>query len=80
MTAELASALPKAIEEAGAIAGIVSFVLFLVLFGLYIYRALELRKLRRTMPFLANPGNRDVNGKAVGPSRRRGRRRKDTGG
>jgi hypothetical protein len=57
LTALLASALPKAIEEVGAIAGIVSFVLFLALLGLYIMRALELRKLRRTMPFLVNPQN-----------------------
>ena len=57
MTALLASALPKAIEEVGAIAGIASFVLFLGLLGLYVMRALELRKLRRTMPFLVNPQN-----------------------
>jgi hypothetical protein len=57
LTALLASALPKVIEEAGAIAGIVSFVLFLALLGLYVVRALELRKLRRTMPFLVNPQN-----------------------
>jgi hypothetical protein len=49
MPLELASALPKQIEEIGAIAGIVSFVLMLTLLGLYIARALELRKLRRTM-------------------------------
>lgn len=53
----LASALPKTIEEVGAIAGIVSFVLMLGLLGLYIVRALELRKLRRTMPFLVDPQN-----------------------
>jgi hypothetical protein len=57
LPALLASALPKAIEEVGAIAGIASFVLFLALLGLYIVRALELRKLRRTMPFLVNPQN-----------------------
>ena len=57
MPFELASALPKQIEEIGAIAGIVSFVLMLTLLGLYIARALELRKLRRTMPFLVNPQN-----------------------
>jgi hypothetical protein len=57
LTDLLASALPKAIEEIGAIAGIASFVLFLALLGLYIVRALELRKLRRTMPFLVNPQN-----------------------
>jgi hypothetical protein len=55
LTALLASALPKAVEEAGAIAGFVSFALFLALLGLYILRALELRKLRRTMPFLVDP-------------------------
>jgi hypothetical protein len=53
----LATAIPKTIEEVGAIAGIVSFVLMLGLLGLYIVRALELRKLRRTMPFLVNPQN-----------------------
>jgi hypothetical protein len=53
----LASALPKAIEEVGAIAGIASFVLMLALLVLYVIRALELRKLRRSMPFLVEPGN-----------------------
>lgn len=57
MPALLASALPKVIEEAGAIAGIASFVLFLALLGLYIVRAIELRKLRKSMPFLVNPTN-----------------------
>jgi hypothetical protein len=57
LPALLASALPKTIEEVGAIAGIASFVLMLGLLGLYIVRALELRKLRRTMPFLVNPQN-----------------------
>jgi hypothetical protein len=65
MPFELASALPKQIEEIGAIAGIVSFVLMLTLLGLYIARALELRKLRRTMPFLVNPQNgKPVNGRS----------------
>lgn len=57
MPALLASAIPKTIEEVGAIAGIVSFVLMLALLGLYIVRAMELRKLRRTMPFLVDPQN-----------------------
>ena len=64
MPALLASAVPKTIEEVGAIAGIISFVLMLALLGLYIVRALELRKLRRTMPFLVDPQN----GKADGGS------------
>jgi hypothetical protein len=53
----LASAIPKTIEEVGAIAGIVSFVLMVALLTLYVIRALELRKLRKTMPFLVNPQN-----------------------
>jgi hypothetical protein len=57
LTALLASALPKTVEEVGAIAGIVSFVVMLALFGLYIYRAIELRRLRSSMPFLVDPGN-----------------------
>jgi hypothetical protein len=57
LTAAVASALPKTIEEVGAIAGIASFVLFLGLLALYVIRALELRKLKKTMPFLANPQN-----------------------
>jgi uncharacterized membrane protein (DUF485 family) len=57
MPALLASELPSKVEEIGAIAGIVSFVLMLVLLGLYVVRALELRKLRKTMPFLVNPDN-----------------------
>jgi hypothetical protein len=75
LTALLASALPKAVEEAGAIAGFVSFALFLALLGLYILRALELRKLRRTMPFLVDPtdenGRPDEDGGAR-PGRNRG--------
>jgi hypothetical protein len=70
LPALLASALPKAIEEVGAIAGIASFVLFLALLGLYIVRAVELRKLRRTMPFLVNPTN--GNGQPDKRSRRSG--------
>jgi hypothetical protein len=65
LPALLASAVPKTIEEVGAIAGIVSFVLMLALLGLYIVRAMELRKLRRTMPFLVDPQN----GKPEGGSR-----------
>jgi hypothetical protein len=57
LSALLASAVPKTIEEVGAIAGIVSFVLMLALLALYIMRALELRRLRRTMPFLVDPQN-----------------------
>jgi hypothetical protein len=57
MPALLASTLPSKVEEIGAIAGIVSFVLMLTLLGLYIVRAIELRKLRKTMPFLVNPDN-----------------------
>jgi len=53
----LAVALPKTVEELGAIAGIVSFVLMLTLLVLYVIRALELRKLRKSMPFLVNPQN-----------------------
>ena len=29
----------------------------MALLGLYVVRAIELRKLRKTMPFLVNPGN-----------------------
>jgi hypothetical protein len=57
LSALLASAVPKTIEEVGAIAGIVSFVLMVALLALYIMRAIELRKLRRTMPFLVDPQN-----------------------
>lgn len=69
MSFELASALPKQIEEIGAIAGIVSFVLMLALLVLYIVRALELRKLRRTMPFLVNPQNGKPDNGGSGPGR-----------
>jgi hypothetical protein len=51
----LASALPKTVEELGAIAGIVSCAVFVVLLVLYIMRALEIRRLRRSMPFLVDP-------------------------
>jgi hypothetical protein len=66
----LASAIPKTIEEVGAIAGIVSFVFMLGLLGLYIVRALELRKLRRTMPFLVNPQNGKPDGGSQEPNSR----------
>jgi hypothetical protein len=69
MPFELASALPKQIEEIGAIAGIVSFLLMLTLLGLYIVRALELRKLRRTMPFLVDPQNGKPDNGRSGPGR-----------
>lgn len=69
MPFELASALPTQIEEVGAIAGIVSFVLMLALLALYIVRALELRKLRRTMPFLLNPQNGKPDNGRSGPDR-----------
>jgi hypothetical protein len=57
LPALLASALPKTVEEVGAIAGIVSFVLMVALLVLYIIRAVEIHKLRKTMPFLVDPGN-----------------------
>jgi hypothetical protein len=57
LTALLASALPKWVEEVGAIAGIVSFVLMVSLLVLYVIRAIEIHKLRKTMPFLVNPQN-----------------------
>ena len=69
MPFELASALPKQVEEIGAIAGIVSFVLMLALLGLYVVRALELRKLRKTMPFLVNPQNGKPDNGRSGPGR-----------
>jgi hypothetical protein len=51
----IAGALPKTVEEVGAIAGFVSCAIFLVLLVLYIMRALEIRRLRRSMPFLVDP-------------------------
>jgi hypothetical protein len=57
LNALLASALPNTIQEVGAIAGIVSFVLMLTLLVLYIIRAVEIHRLRKSMPFLVNPQN-----------------------
>jgi uncharacterized membrane protein (DUF485 family) len=57
LTALLTSVLPKHVQEIGAIVGIVSFVFFLALLALYVVRAIELHRLRKTMPFLANPQN-----------------------
>jgi hypothetical protein len=71
----LASALPETVEEIGAIAGIASFVVMLALLGLYIARAIELHKLRKTMPFLVNPQN--GNGQ---PEKGRSRRARRGGG
>jgi hypothetical protein len=72
LPAVAASALPKTIEEFGAIAGIASFLVMLGLLGLYIARAIELRKLRRSAPFLANPQN----GRPDDERSRRARRRR----
>jgi hypothetical protein len=66
----LASALPKSIQHIGAIVGIASFVLFLALLVLYVIRAIEIHRLRKTMPFLANPQNGKPD---VADSRRAGR-------
>jgi hypothetical protein len=63
----LATTLPKTVEELGAIAGIVSFVLMIGLLVLYVIRALELRKLRKTMPFLVNPQNGKPDDRPSGP-------------
>jgi hypothetical protein len=57
LTVLLASVLPKHVQEIGAIAGFASFVVFLALLALYVVRAIELHKLRKTMPFLVNPQN-----------------------
>jgi hypothetical protein len=64
------------LEDIGSVAGIASFLVMLGLFGLYILRAREIRKVRRSAPFLVNAQN-GRSGKA--PSRRaasRGRRRR----
>jgi hypothetical protein len=64
------------IEDIGAIAGIASFLVMLGLLGLYVVRARELRRLRRSAPFLVNAGNGQP---ATAGSRRgtsRGRRRR----
>jgi hypothetical protein len=53
----LASVLPTTVQEIGAIAGILSFVLMLALLVLYVIRAVEIHRLRKTMPFLVNPQN-----------------------
>ena len=68
MPALLASALPKTVEEIGAIAGIVSFVLMVALLVLYIIRAFEIHKLRKSMPFLANPQNGKPQRGSPGPA------------
>jgi hypothetical protein len=66
LTPLLASALPKWVEEVGAIAGIVSFVLMISLLVLYVIRAIELHKLRKSMPFLVNPQNGKPDGDPPG--------------
>jgi hypothetical protein len=66
LTALLASALPNWVEEVGAIAGIVSFVLMISLLVLYVIRAIEIHKLRKSMPFLVNPQNGKPDGDPPG--------------
>ena len=63
----LAMTLPGTVEELGAIAGIVSFLLMLALLVLYVIRAVELRRLRKTMPFLVNPQNGKPDQAAASP-------------
>jgi hypothetical protein len=53
----LASVLPTTVQEVGAIAGIISFGLMLALLVLYVIRAVEIHRLRKTMPFLVDPQN-----------------------
>jgi hypothetical protein len=57
LTALFASALPKTLQDVGAIAGIASCVLVVVLLVLYVIRAIEIHRLRKSMPFLVDPGN-----------------------
>jgi hypothetical protein len=53
----LAATLPKWVEDVGGVAGFVSCALLVVLLVLYVLRALEIRRLRKAMPFLADPQN-----------------------
>ncbi len=65
-----ALALPSVIQDVGAIVGLVSFVAMIGLLVLYLIRARELTKLRRSAPFLVDVGN----GRSTARSRRQAAR------
>jgi hypothetical protein len=52
------TALPHFVKEIGPVFGFVSFGVFLALLVLYVLRALEIRRLRRVAPFLAERNGR----------------------
>jgi hypothetical protein len=56
------AAVPHVIKEIGPIFGFISFPIFVGLVVVYVIRALEIRRLRRAMPFLSN-GNGQPNGR-----------------
>jgi len=49
---------PHFVKEIGPIFGFVSFGVFVALLVLYVLRALEIRRLRRAAPFLAQRNGR----------------------
>jgi hypothetical protein len=55
-------AMPHVIKEIGPIFGFISLAVFVGLVVVYVRRALEIRRLRRAMPFLSN-GNGQPNGR-----------------
>jgi hypothetical protein len=63
------------LEDIGSVAGIVSFLVMLGLFGLYFLRAREIRRVRRSAPFLADAQN----GRPGTGRSRRARRRAASG-
>ena len=45
--------MPAVVKDLGPIFGLFSFAVFIALLGLYVRRTLEMRRLRRLAPFLA---------------------------
>ncbi len=52
------AAVPTLVKDLGPILGLVSFAGFVVLVVLYVMRSMEIRRLRRAAPFLAEGNGR----------------------
>lgn len=58
--------MPAWVKDVGPILGLVSFGVFLALLTLYVVRAIEIRRLRRDAPFLAEANGRPKRGRNRG--------------
>jgi hypothetical protein len=63
------------IKDLGDLAGLISFLAMMGLLVAYVVRAREIRRLRRSAPFLADPVNGRGNARSRRAAVRAGRRR-----